>query len=57
MRKRFLQILLVAAAATLIGCSQSSCRSLDAGEYPYQGPIIDEHGQPVPPPDWDVRHE
>lgn len=56
MRIWLLKILFVAAAAAVIGCSQTACTSNnkggDGGDYPYQGPIVDENGVQVSPPDW-----
>jgi hypothetical protein len=58
MRHWFLKVLLTAAAAAVIGCSQSACqssRSEDAsGDWPYQGPLTDEAGQVVEPPQWEM---
>lgn len=56
MRSWLLKILLAAAAAAVIGCSQTACTSNnnggDVGDYPYQGPLVNENGEPVSPPDW-----
>lgn len=59
MRRWLLKVLLIAAAAAVIGCSQSACTSADRStayeDYPYQGPIMDENGTQVQPPDWGVQ--
>jgi hypothetical protein len=56
MRKWVLKVLLVAAVAAVIGCSQSACQTGNdggaSGDWPYKGPILDETGQTVQPPDW-----
>ncbi len=59
MWKRVLKILLVAAATAVIGCSQSACVSngdkSSGGDYPYEGPIMDQTGNVVPEPDWGAQ--
>lgn len=56
MRLWLLKVLLAAGAAAVVGCSQTACTSNNHGgsdgEYPYQGPIVDEDGGQVAPPDW-----
>ena len=58
MRGWLFQILLALAAAAMIGCSQTAGTSTDhetlGGDWPYQGPIVDETGQAVSPPDWEA---
>ena len=57
MRRWILEVLCIAAVAAIIGCTQSACQSVPNQEdaktdYPYKGPIQDENGQAVQPPDW-----
>jgi hypothetical protein len=58
MRGWLFQILLALAAAAVIGCSQPAAQPATVGDgggdWPYEGPIVDETGQAVVPPDWEV---
>ena len=49
-------VLLYAALAVAIGLLVTSCKTPDAGgEQPYPGPLVNDSGQVVTPPDWGTK--